>query len=134
MHFRPRINFVTTKIISNKLSKIINLHDEQQGFRKGRSCVDAIFAFRQLCKKAYECNKSSFFCFIDIEKAFDKVQLKHVIKILEKFKIPDNLINLIQDIYSNNTIRIKTEGRLSGSIPVNQGIRQGDSLSPLIFI
>ena len=74
---------LTTKIVSNKLSRIIKLHDEQQGFRKGRSCVDAIFAIRQLCEKAYEFNKPAFFCFIDIEKAFDKVQLKHVIKILE---------------------------------------------------
>ena len=47
---------------------------------------------------------------------------------MDKFKIPDNLIN---DIYSNNTARIKTEGRRSGSIPVN--LRQGDSLSPLLF-
>ena len=124
---------LTTKIISNKLSQLMNLHDKQQGFRKGRSCVDAIFAIRQLCEKAHAFNKPTFFCFIDIEKAFDKVQLKHVIKILDKFKIPDNLINLIHDIYSNNTARIKTEGRLSGSIPVNQGIRQGDSFSPLLF-
>lgn len=54
-------------------------------------------------------------------------------KILEKFKIPDGLVNLIQDIYSNNSAKIKTEGKLSASIPVNQGIRQGDSLSPLLF-
>jgi hypothetical protein len=43
------------------------------------------------------------------------------------------IINLIRDIYTNNYARIKIEDKLEGRIPVNQGIRQGDSLSPLLF-
>ena len=44
-----------------------------------------------------------------------------------------NLINLIKDIYTNNPAKLKLEGRLTKNIPVNQGISQGDSLSPLLF-
>ena len=36
-------------------------------------------------------------------------------------------------IYTNNYAKIKIEGKLEGKIPVNQGIRQGDSLSPLLL-
>lgn len=43
---------LTTKIITNKLTEIITLQDEQQGFRKNRSCTDAIFIIRQLSEKA----------------------------------------------------------------------------------
>ena len=51
---------LTTKIIPNKLDKIIKIHDEQQGFRRNRSCIDAIFAIRKLSEKAYEFNKPVF--------------------------------------------------------------------------
>ena len=70
---------------------------------------------------------------MDIEKAFDRIRLKHIINALKKHCVPNSLINLIQNIYTNNNAKIKTEGNLSESIPINQGIRQGDSLSPLLF-
>ena len=78
-------------------------------------------------------NRHIFFCFIDIEKAFDKIRFKHVLNILESQGVPLGIISLIHDIYTNNYARIKIEGNLEGKIPVNQGIRQGDSLSPLLF-
>ena len=39
---------LTTAIVAEKLTKIVNSEDEQQGFRRGRSCTDAIFVVRQL--------------------------------------------------------------------------------------
>ena len=62
---------IVTKIIQNKLIRILKLEDEQQGFRSGRSCVDAVFIMRQITEKAIEYNKPVFICFIDLEKAFD---------------------------------------------------------------
>ena len=83
------------------------------------------------------CVRPIYFCFIDIEKAFDKIRLKHVLNILRELGIPSSILSLIQDIYiyiyTHNYARIKIEGKLEGKIPVNQGIRQGDSLSPLVF-
>jgi len=66
---------LTTAIIAKKLTNTLTLEDEQQGFRRGRSCTDAIFVIRQLAEKALEFNRPIFFCFIDIEKAFDKIRL-----------------------------------------------------------
>lgn len=34
---------LTIRIITNKINKFISLLDEQQGFRSGRSCTDAVF-------------------------------------------------------------------------------------------
>ena len=66
-------------------------------------------------------------------KAFDKIRLKHVLNILQDLGVPSGMLSLIQDIYTHNYARIKIERKLEGKIPVNQGIRQGDSLSPLLF-
>jgi len=102
------------------LNNTVTLEDEQQGFRCGRSCTDAIFIIRQLAEKALGFNRP-IFCFIDIEKAFDQIRLKHVLNILENQGVPLGIINLIQDIYTNNYVRINIEGKLEGKIPVNQG-------------
>jgi hypothetical protein len=57
---------LATAVIAEKLVKIVHPEDEQQGFRRGRSCTDAIFVVRQLAEKTMEFNRAAFFCFIDI--------------------------------------------------------------------
>ena len=47
--------------------------EEQSGFRKGRSCADQIFVLRQLCEKMKEKEKRVWVAFMDLEKAYDRV-------------------------------------------------------------
>ena len=68
-----------------------------------------------------------------LEKAFDKIRLKHVLNILRDLGVPSGMLSLIHNIYTHNYARIKIERKLEGKMPVKQGIRQGDSLSPLLF-
>ena len=125
---------ITTKIIQNKLTEMIPLCEEQQGYRLGRSCIDAIFVVRQIVEKSLEFNKPAYLCFIDLEKAFDRLELKDILNILEQYNIPNGLILLIQDIFSNNFNKVKSNGRISEKkIKIGKGVRQGDSLSPLLF-
>jgi len=65
---------VTTKLISQKLTEIILVCDEKQGFRREHSCADAIFTVRQITEKTLAYNMPAYFCFIDLEKAFDRIE------------------------------------------------------------
>ena len=124
---------LTTKIITAKINSLTSLTEEQQGFRSGRSCTDAVFVIRQVTEKSIEYNKPAYMCFIDLEKAFDRVQLRDVIHLLYNRQIPHNIIKTIKNIYTANEIQAKINGNLTKPIPVRCGIRQGDSLSPLLF-
>ena len=64
-------------------------------------------------------------CFIDLQKAFDRIQLKDIIHLLHDRQIPYNIIKTIENIYSENKIQAKINGELTGQIPVSSGIRQG---------
>lgn len=75
---------LTTRIITEKLKTIITLEDEQQVFRSGRSCNDAIFLIRQIVKKSIEYNKPAFICFVDLKKAFDRVRIERYFKNFER--------------------------------------------------
>jgi hypothetical protein len=43
------------------------------------------------------------------------------------------LIKIIQNIYTNTRLQVKPKEGLSEPIPMEKGIRQGDSLRPLSF-
>ena len=45
----------------------------QSGFRRGRGCTDQIFIVRQICEKYLGKGKYLFFAFLDLEKAYDRV-------------------------------------------------------------
>lgn len=124
---------LTTKVITNKINDLTSLADEQQGFRSGRSCTDAVFIIRQITEKSIEYNRPAYMCFIDLEKAFDRVQLRDVVHLLYNRQIPYNLIKTIENIYEANLIQARINGDLTEPINVGCGIRQGDSLSPLLF-
>ncbi len=49
------------------------IYDEQGGFRRGRGCVDQIFAVRQVCEKYLVKGKEVFWSFMDLEKAYDRI-------------------------------------------------------------
>ena len=46
---------------------------EQRGFRSGRWCVDQIFTLKQIGEEAREKKRKGYVVFIDLEKAYDRV-------------------------------------------------------------
>ena len=47
--------------------------EEQSGFRRGRGCMDQVFVVRQVCEKYLRKGKEVFWAFMDLEKAYDRV-------------------------------------------------------------
>lgn len=66
---------IYSRIINNRIKGITDvfLEEEQVGFRKGRSCSDNVFTIKQIIEKRREYNLETHIAFIDIIKAFDKV-------------------------------------------------------------
>ena len=84
---------VMLKILQARLQQYVNpeLPDVQAGFRKGRGTRDKIANICWVIKKARECQKNIYFCFIDYAKAFDCVDHNKLWKILKEMGIPDHL-------------------------------------------
>ena len=122
-----------TKVILSKLVTYIQPREEQQGFRKNRSTTDANFIIRQIIEKSIEFNNPAYLCFVDLTKAFDRVRLTDVTECLRDREVPEQMVRVIKELNTNTTARIKVNNQTSRCITIKNGVRQGDSLSPMLF-
>ena len=108
------------------------MEEEQCGFRKGRSCTDAIFTVQQMIEKRKEHNLPLFLLFIDYEKAYNNVNRDKLWEMMDN-KIQYYLLNTIKCIYGNTKFRFKFNYGMSGPIHINEVVREGRGLSPVLF-
>ena len=125
-----------TGILNNRLLGFCeqNIYcDEQNGFRPNRSCTDHIYVLTSILRHRVSQNKSTYACFIDAEKAFDRVDRNLLLYKLLKYGINGNMYNNLRNIYSDSKSCVKVNGFLTDWIDIEYGVRQGDTLSPTLF-
>ena len=126
---------VYTKILQQRIRKYVeeSVSEEQAGFRKGRGTIDQLFVIRQLAEKYWEKNQTLFNNFIDFKQAFDSVWQKGLWQVLRNFGIPEDLIQLLEDLYRKTVSAVRIDGELTEWFKVTVGVRQGCNLSPYLF-
>ncbi len=71
---------------------------------------------------------------VDQEKAFDRVNHEYMFTVLEEYGFTGNFMKFIKTMYTNLTSQINVNGKLTKKIKVSRSVRQGWSISMLIFV
>ena len=71
---------------------------------------------------------------LDIQKAYDMVDWRFLCKVLEAFGFSSQWVNLIYKFISTPMISVLINGTPEGFFEISRGIRQGDPLSPSLFV
>lgn len=126
---------VFSGIVRNRIEQCFNskLAEEQAGFRRGRGCVDQGYTLAQIILKRLEKQKDTFLCFVDLKKAYDSVWREGLFRKMELEGIPLKLVKLVRVWYHDVKFKVKVNGTESSWFQTRVGVRQGDTLSPLLF-
>lgn len=71
---------------------------------------------------------------LDAEKAFNRLSWEFIFHTFKAFGFQDKFIDALRAMYKNPQAVIKVNGALSESFSLHRGVRQGDCLSPLVFV
>jgi hypothetical protein len=126
---------ILLRIINQRLKQYLDtqIPQEQAGFVKGKGTREQILNVRLLIEKSREFRMPLIFCFIDYTKAFDCVKWDHMWGVLIEMGVPRHLVNLIRQLYRENTAAVRVNGLLTSELHTQKGVRQGCILSPILF-
>lgn len=105
----------------------------QFGFTSGLGTREGLFSVQVLIQRCRDINKTVYACFIDFEKAFDKVKHQKMLDILKNTGLDDKDIRIIANLYWKQKANVRIEECHSDEIEICRGLRQGCILSPLLF-
>lgn len=84
-------------------------------------------------KQSVEWRSNLYLVFIDFQKAFDTINHEAIWRSLAKRRFPEKIINLIKAFYTEASSQVLHKGKLSNSILIHTGVKQGCVLSPVLF-
>jgi hypothetical protein len=88
------LNWINDKLIATP-------RKEQSGFTPGRSTIDRIIALNLILQDRREYRRPLWIAYVDLKAAFDSVDRQALWLLLHSLSIPDKIVNLIRELYTD---------------------------------
>lgn len=129
---------VVSKILANRLkplmAKLTGLF--QASFIPGRSLVDNVIVAQELIHSLQKKTnrKGGFVLKVNLEKAYDRVHWPFLQEVLKGTDFKHKFVSLIFDCVTSTSLSVCWNGECIPPFSPSRGLRQGDPLSPYLFV
>ena len=124
----------TSRVIFNTSVFRVFIAETQHGFQKVLSCDTQLVTTTEQLQKGMDQKYQQDIILLDLQKAFDKVPHRYLLKKLEASGVRGDAHEWLRTYLPCRTQREVVDGRASQEVPVLSGVSQGTVLGPIMFL
>ena len=127
---------IISKVLTSRLSKLLEsiVNPDQTCSVPGRSILSNVTLLRDIIDFIQETDECAILVSLDQEKAFDRVDRTFLLQLLEVYGFGPDFCRWLTTLYDDAFMQIIINDRLSSKVCLQRGVRQGDPLSPLLYV
>jgi hypothetical protein len=127
---------IVTIILANRLAPCMNeiVSVAQNAFIQKRSIHDNFLYVQRVIMKMHKRGQPALFIKLDISRAFDSINWAYLLDVLRALGFSQRWCDWIALILGSSSSKIIMNGEQTNRINHKRGVRQGDPLSPFLFI
>ncbi|XP_027150340.1 uncharacterized protein LOC113750578 [Coffea eugenioides] len=128
---------IISKIVANRLGRVLPalISPWQTGFVSGRGITDNILLTQELVADLdRRLSHPNLMLKLDMEKAYDRVEWPFLLFMLRQFGFAEQVVDIFFRLVSNNWFSVLVNGEAAGFFKSSRGVRQGDPVSPGLFV
>ncbi|XP_020220498.1 uncharacterized protein LOC109803368 [Cajanus cajan] len=127
---------VLTKVLANRMSRVMPtiISGSQSAFVKGRQILDGVLIANEVVEEARRLRRA-LVCFkVDFEKAYDSVNWEYLWDVMGKMGFGPTWVSWMRECVCLTKSSVLINGSPTEEFNVGRGLRQGDPLSPFLFL
>jgi len=127
---------ILSRLISARFEEVIEelLSVEQLAYISCRNIADGSRLIDYVINYHGKNNRGGYLLALDFKRAFDSIEHNFMYEVLHNFGFPDRILNLIKTLYKGAESAVMNNGFTTKYFPLLKSCRQGDCLSPYLFV
>ena len=127
---------ILSKAIATRIKLVLDhlIDEDQTGFRKGRDISENLRKMFDIMEVIFTQKIPAIMVMVNFEKAFDRVEIPSLLKIMRIMNFGKNILDWIQLLFCNFNLAVSNFRYLSNFIRPTRSLFQGNPIAPYLFL